>query len=258
VTLAAAPAITDGPVPKHLQLRSILLDRIDQDLLPNAPIPSERELMTQFDVSRATVREAIGQLCNEGRLYRVRGKGTFVAAPRLESQLHLTSFTEDMKARGHVPTTVVLSATEQAAPPQVAANLRLRTDQKVFRLERLRIADTVPMALEVGWYPSAVFPGLLSHDLAGSVYSLFETTYGVVVDSAEQTLWAEPAGPDRGRLLRMDEGAPLLVFRKASFAGDLTIEHVTSWYRADRYQVHMTLDRVHHRPGGAPHTEGHR
>jgi GntR family transcriptional regulator len=258
VTLPTGPAITDGPVPKHLPLRSILLARIDNDLLPNAPIPSERELMTQFDVSRATVREAIGQLCNEGRLYRVRGKGTFVAAPRLESQLHLTSFTEDMKARGHVPTTVVLSATEQAPPPQVAANLRVRTDERVSRLERLRIADTVPMALEVGWYPAAVFPGLLSHDLAGSVYSLFETTYGVVVDSAEQTLWAEPAGPERGRLLRMDAGTPLLVFRKTSFAGDVAIEHVTSWYRADRYQVHMTLDRVPHRPVGAAHAEGHR
>jgi GntR family transcriptional regulator len=252
------PTITDGPVPKHFQLRNILLSRIDEELLPDAPIPSERDLMARFGVSRATVREAINQLCNEGRLYRVRGKGTFVAPPRLESQLHLTSFTEDMRSRGYVPNTVVLSATEQSPPPQVAANLRLRTDDKVFRLERLRIADTLPMALEVGWYPSATFPELLSHDLAGSLYSLFETTYGVIVDSAEQTLWAEPAGPQRGRLLRMDAGAPLLVFRKTSFAGRLIIEHITSWYRADRYQVHMTLDRIPHRPGGEPQTGGNR
>lgn len=242
------PQVTDGPVPKHLQLRSILLTKIHDELNPDAPIPSERDLMARFTVSRATVREAIGQLVNEGRLYRVRGKGTFVAPPRVESQLHLASFTEDMKARGHVPTTVVLSALEQVPPQSAAASLRLRGEETAYRLERLRIADGVPMALEIGWYPAAALPDLLTHDLAGSIYSLFETTYGATVDSAEQTLWAEPAGTQRGRLLRMDANAPLLAFRRTSSAGNLIIEHMTSWYRADRYQVHMSLDRSLARP----------
>jgi GntR family transcriptional regulator len=247
------PAVLDGPVPKHLQLRSILLARIHTELAPDAPIPSERELMVRFGVSRATVREAIGQLCVEGRLYRVRGKGTFVAPPRAESQLHLSSFTEEMRARGHVPTTVVLAASEQPAPTQAAASLRIGVGDKVYRLERLRIADSVPMALEIGWYPQASLPDLLDRDLAGSLYSLLADTYGFAVDSAEQTVWAEPAGPQRGRLLRIDPHAPLLAFRKTSYAGAVPIEHMTSWYRADRYQVHMSL----HRPGEPEHRPPH-
>lgn len=253
---SVAPAVVDGPVPKHLQLRSILLARIHSELAPDAAIPSERELGLRFGVSRATVREAVGQLCHEGRLYRVRGKGTFVAPPRVESQLHLSSFTDEMRALGHIPTTVVLSAAEQAAPTRAAASLRIGVGDSVYRIERLRIADSVPMALEIGWYPPEPLPGLLGHDLAGSLYSLFADTYGSAVDSAEQTLWAEAAGTQRGRLLRIDPQAPLLAFRKTSYAGQVPIEHMTSWYRADRYQVHMSLDRSLHRPGEPTPTGG--
>jgi GntR family transcriptional regulator len=96
-------AVVDGPVPKHRQLREILLALVDAELPPDSAIPSERQLVSRFRVSRATVREAVGRLVSEGRLYRVRGKGTFVAAPRVESQLHLASFTKDMRRRGHKP-----------------------------------------------------------------------------------------------------------------------------------------------------------
>jgi GntR family transcriptional regulator len=72
--------LRDGPVPKHSQLREILLRLIEDELAPDALVPSERELGARYGVSRATVRESIGQLVNERRLYRVRGKGTYVAA----------------------------------------------------------------------------------------------------------------------------------------------------------------------------------
>lgn len=195
--------VTDGPVPKHAQLRSILLEQIADVLAPDRPIPSERKLMARYGVSRATVREALGQLVSEGRLYRVRGKGTFVAA----------------------------------------TSLGLRPGEPTYRLERLRVADGVPMALEIGWYPIEPLPDLLEHDLAASLYSLFAERYDLTVDSGEQTLWAEAAGHRRGRLLQVDSAAPLLVFRRTSYAGHLAIEHMTSYYRADRYQVHMSLDR---------------
>ena len=110
-------AVIDGPVPKHIQLRQILEGLVSDDLAPDSPIPSERELMATYGVSRMTVREAIGQLVTEGRLYRVRGKGTFVAAPRVDSMLELTSFTEDMRRRGHEPSTVVLRSIDWCRRP---------------------------------------------------------------------------------------------------------------------------------------------
>ena len=97
------PKLADGPVPKHVQLREILEAAARDELPADAPVGSERELMVQYGVSRATVREAIGQLVSEGVLYRVHGKGTFVAAARVESQLHLASFTEEMHRRGLEP-----------------------------------------------------------------------------------------------------------------------------------------------------------
>ncbi|AYY15182.1 GntR family transcriptional regulator [Actinobacteria bacterium YIM 96077] len=215
---------------------------VEGELVPDAPIPSEREIVQRFGVSRATVREAVGRLVAEGRLYRVRGKGTFVSAPKVESQMHLSSFTEDMRRRGHKPSTVVLGADETVAPPPARAALGLDVTDRAFRIERLRSADGAPMAHEVSWLPASPLPGLLERDLTSSVYSILAHDYGRVLDSAAQTVWAEGADPLRARLLRVPAAAPLLVFRKTSYASGRPLEHVTSWYRADRYQVHMTLD----------------
>ncbi len=237
-------SVVEGPVPKHRQLREILLALIDSELPPDTPIPSERDLVDKYNVSRATVREAVGRLVSEGRLYRVRGKGTFVAAPRVESQIHLASFTEEMRRRGHKPSTIVLGADESVPPPPARTALGLTTADRAYRIERLRSADGVPMAHEVSWLPVGPLPGFLEHDLSGSVYSILARDYGRLLDSANQTVWAEGADPLRSRLLRIPPASPLLVFRRTSYAAGRPMEHVTSWYRADRYQVHMKLDRT--------------
>jgi len=236
--------LAEGPVPKHVQLRAILLDLAENHLGPDAPIPSERDLTTRFGVSRATVREAVGQLVAEGRLYRIHGKGTFVGRERVESQLHLASFTEDMRRRGLDPATLVRSVAELEPSAAVRAALALEEGATVWRAERLRLAGGVPMALEVGWYPASLLPGLVSQDLSGSLYTLLARRYGLTIDRGEQTAWAEVADRPTAALLGVPPGAPLMVFRRTSAAGRTPVEHATSWYRGDRYQVHMTLDRI--------------
>lgn len=240
----ARTIIDDGPVPKHVQLREILERMAAEELAIDSPIPSERELMTTYGVSRLTVREAIGQLVAEGRLYRVRGKGTFVSVPRVDAMLELTSFTEDMRRRGHEPATVVLRSVELEPPVAVRRALRLNPSETAFRIERLRIADDVPMALENGWYTASLAPGLLDRDLSDSLYRILARSYGVVIDAATQTLRSEIADTQTARVLGVAVGAPLLVLERTSTAGGRPAEYITSWYRGDRYQVHIDLARA--------------
>jgi GntR family transcriptional regulator len=235
-------SLTAGPVPKHAQLRSILLEMIEGTWAPHTAIPSERELMAEYGVSRATVREAIRQLVEEGRLYRVHGKGTFVGGDRIQSTLHLASFTDDMRRRGLVAATIVRRASLLEAPFEARAALGLAPGERVWEVERLRLAGGVPMALERGFYPERLLPGLDGHDLTRSLYTTLAGAFGLRIDHAEQTVWAECADEALGGALGVDPGAPLMVFRRTSAAGSRPVEYVTSWYRGDRYQIHMSLE----------------
>ena len=157
---------------KRAQVRGILEELIATELNPGDAIPSERALVIRLGVSRVTVRQAIADLVGAGVLERVHGKGTYLTGPQVDSRLHLTSFSREMRARGLIPATVVLSAAEQPADDDVSYALRIRPGQSVVRVERLRTADGTPMAYEVGHYPSALFPGLLQREL-GSLYDVF-------------------------------------------------------------------------------------
>ena len=226
--------------PKRAQVRGVLEQLIDHELRSGDAIPSERALVDRLGVSRVTVRQAIADLVEVGVLERVHGKGTYVTGPQVDSWLHLTSFSREMRDRGLVPATVVLSAGEQPADADIADALRIRPGQAVIRVERLRTAEGAPMAYEVGHYPSALFPGLLQRKL-DSLYDVFAAEYGVVVTSGEQTVRAESADAHQARILGIAKRAPLLVQERVTHAGERVIEFSTSWYRADRYRIHMAL-----------------
>ena len=235
--------VADGPRPKHAQLRDALAELATSELAPETAIPSERELMTTYAVSRATVRKAIDALVVDGLLHRIHGRGTFVARPRLESRLHLASFSQDMRRRGLTPSTRLLNVELDRPPAEVGAALELDGDAQAWKLDRVRLADDQPIALENGWYPKALLPGLDRHDLGGSLYELFSGVFDLTIDSAEQTLWGEAA--DGGVASRLDApvNTPLLVFRRVSKAAGRPLEYVVSRYRGDRYQIHMSLGR---------------
>jgi GntR family transcriptional regulator len=236
-------AIVDGPRPKHAQLSDVLADLAAHELGPDAAIPSERELMTTYNVSRATVRRAIESLVADGLLSRIHGKGTFVSRPRLETRLHLMSFSQEMRRRGLTPSTVLLGIQSDSPPTEVASALKLHRDELAWRLDRVRLADGAPIALENGWYSHPALPGLDRRNLSESLYDVFKTDYGLTIDAAEQTLWGESADAVIARRLDAPVHTPLLVFRRVSCAGDIPLEYVVSRYRGDRYQIHMSLGR---------------
>src|SRR5688500_2160603 len=142
-------SVHTGPLPRYYQLKEILRERIRTgEWAPGALIPSERELCERYGISRMTARQSVTALANEGLLYREQGKGTYVGRPKIPQQLlRLTGFTEDMKAREQRPGAMVLTAEMWPAADATAERLRVRLGQPVFRVRRLRLADSEPLAL---------------------------------------------------------------------------------------------------------------
>ncbi len=238
-------SITDGPLPKHQQMRELIVGLA----VPGQSIPSERELALQYGVSRATVRQAIDGLVTDGLLQRILGKGTFAVQPRLVSQLHLASFSQDMRQRGLVPSTRLLAAARTLPPPRARASLDLAEGESAWRVRRVRLADGEPIALEDGYYPCRLFPDLGTLDLVGgSLYRLMGEHYGLWVDQAEQTLWGECIDAECAEILSTSTDTPLLVFLRHSKAGREPVEYVISKYRGDRYQLHMSLSSAGQHP----------
>ncbi len=234
--------VSTGPQPKHRQLRAILLEHLRTELGPGEAIASERVLATQYGVSRATVREALGALVREGHLVRVPGRGTFVAEGPVESRLALASFSEAMHRRGLTPSSRLLAVRERPADLTLADALDLAPGDPIVELERLRLADGRPMALERSCYPAARVPGLTGHDLSGSVYALLREHYDLEPLEAEQVVSSESADAHTAALLEVEPGAPLLVFRRLSTARDrLPIEHAVSRFRGESYRIQMSL-----------------
>lgn len=253
---SVARPLHDGAEPKHAQLRSVLAAMCADELAPGAAIPSERELMTSYAVSRATVRRAVESLVAEGALRRVQGKGTFVAPPRVQSHLHLASFTQDMRRRGKTPSTRVVRVASLEPPPEVSTWFGSVPGQPAWWVERVRLAAGEPMAFEAGWYSPTLLPGLDRHDLTTSLYELFAREYGLSVDTAEQTVRAELADATLAHHLDVEPGVPVLAFDRLSRCGGAPLERVTSHYRGDRYELHVSLDRTMPEEASTPPTEG--
>ncbi|GGJ94608.1 GntR family transcriptional regulator [Pilimelia anulata] len=244
-TLTTANTDIDArsPVPKYYQLREILLDLIERELAVDAPVPSERELATRYGLSRMTARQAIEHLVSEGRLYRVQGRGTFVARPKIDIPLRLTSFTEDMNARGMRPGSLDLGRRTSPAPAAVARELGLGPGAEVHVVERLRTADGVPMAIERSHLPAALAPDLLHRPLENqSLYQLLGSAYGLVLDRGEQVIGAGVADAGDAQLLGLAEGSAVLQLQRRCWAGSVAVEYAVSTYRADRYQLRASLD----------------
>lgn len=232
-----------SPVPKYYQLREILLDLIEHELTVDTPVPSERELASRYGLSRMTARQAVEHLVSEGRLYRVQGKGTFVARPKIDIPLRLTSFTEDMLSRGMIPGSTDLGKRTIPATAAVARELGVEIGAPVHVIERLRTADGVPMAMERSHVPAHLAPDLLECSLRGqSLYDLLATGYGIVLDRGDQVIEAGIADSGDAAFLQLPPGSAVLLLQRRCWAGPVTVEYAVSTYRGDRYQLRASLD----------------
>lgn len=222
--------------PKYYQVKRHLLDLIGS-MAPGSMVPTERVLTAELATSRTTVRRALGELVGEGRLVRRQGSGTFVAEPKIRWPLQMTSFTEQASSYGYRTGTRLLSAVRDRADEDVAARLALRPGAAVYVIERLRLVDDQPMALETTHLSAARFPGLITTvRRTQSLYRALADTYDVRPAEGEETIETALAGPREADLLEVEPGVPVLVLARHTFDPDgRPIEYVRSWYRGDRY-----------------------
>ncbi|HUH06238.1 MAG TPA: GntR family transcriptional regulator [Egibacteraceae bacterium] len=227
---------------KHERVREYLEDLLDT-LAPDAPLPSERELAQHLGVARMTVRQAMDRMVRTGQIYRVQGSGSFRARDRLDQPMVLTSFSEDMRARGFLPGAKTINALVEPAFAGVAKRLGIPEGSPVCRLERLRTADGEPMAVERSFVNSELAPGLEDMELEDrSLYALLRERYGLDLHVAEQSVQATLCQGVDAQLLGVADGAPALQFERTSTeAQGRAVEHVRSIYRGDRYRLRMTL-----------------
>jgi GntR family transcriptional regulator len=230
--------------PKGEQLRTILEDLIDA-LKPGDPLPSERELAERYDVARMTVRAEITRLAGEGLVERVQGRGTFVAEARVAQAAALSSFTEDMRARGLKPGSEVLGQGTVAADDLVARRLGLEPGAQVVRVRRVRTADGEPMALEEAFLPADRFGALAGEEpLEGSLFTTLEERFGARFPVADQQVVAVEIVGEDANLLRVAPGRAGLKFHTILIdADERPVAYAWSLFRGDRYEIRLRQER---------------
>jgi GntR family transcriptional regulator len=238
------PARLPPGLAKGRALREIL-EALAASLGPGAALPSERLLAQHYGLARMTVRTELDRLVTEGLVYRLQGRGSFVAERRVAQAMALSSFSEDMRARGMTPGSIVRSRELIEAGPFLAGLLELAPGAPVAEIERVRTADDTPVALERAYLPTERFPGIEHADLEhGSLFELLGARYELVLADADQRVVAVAIEPAEASLLQVAEGAPGLRFHTLARAQDGTPAYfASSLYRGDRYEIELTQTR---------------
>ena len=232
-------------LPYYQQLYEILRGKIDnQEWKPGDRIPPESDLITQYRVSRSTVRQVLEMLVQEGLIHRYRGRGSFVSQRTLEeSMTRIVSFTEDMRQRGFEPGTRILLTGLLPADREMADKLQVPEGEELARLERLRLANGEPMSLEESFLVHRYCPGVLQHNYAVQpLRETLEREYGLRLVYAKQIIHAIPAPARLVNLLEIQPRSPLLFIERVSYSqGGIPIEFLRISYRADRYSLYNEL-----------------
>lgn len=235
VRLALDPA---SPDPGYRQLADQIAAAVEAGrLLPADRLPTERGLAAQMGISRMTVRQAFDLLEHRGLIERTVGRGTFVAAPRLDVVRgdRVLGFTELSEESGMRAGATVLHAAVAVAPPEVAAALELPAGALVARITRVRSAGGLPVTLEDSWLPDALFPQITERDLSGSLYEVMGRAYDRAPSRAVETLAAVIARDADTKALGITRRGPLMSVERVAYdAGGTPVEFARDRHRGDR------------------------
>ncbi|WP_368503189.1 GntR family transcriptional regulator [Alkalihalophilus sp. As8PL] len=236
----------NSPVPLYHQIKDILLQRISDKVWKEGDlIPTETELMDEFNVSRTTLRQAITTLVNEGLLEKKQGKGTIVKSLKFTGTLgRLTGFAEEIMERGYLPTSKLLRAELRDDLFIEKKKLNVEEDGSILLIQRIRFANDEPIALEKSSWPEHIGNILMEHDLAGAKFYEVLEDNEIYLKKANETISAVNATQYEADLLGVSAGTALLQMTRLSYGiNGEPVEFTQTKYRSDRYQYNVDLNR---------------
>jgi GntR family transcriptional regulator len=214
---------------------------VDGTLVPGDKLPREESFAAALGVSRMTLRQALAALERQGTIARRPGRlgGTFIAEPKIVCDLTgLAGFTEQMRRAQVRAGARLVSAETRTAGRRTARALGLEPGDLVHEVVRVRSANREPLALERAWFPAARFPDLLDHRLTGSLYTVLRKRYGQAPHTATEVLEPVIASAEQARLLRIEEGSPLMLIERTAFTvAAIAVEFSRDLFRADRARI---------------------
>jgi GntR family transcriptional regulator len=236
-----------SPVPLYSQLKELLRTRIlDGSYPPHSRMPSESELGKAFDVSRITVRQALGDLQKEGLIFKIHGKGTFVAKPKaFQNVSTLQGLAESMSQMGYEVINRLTSLKQLPASARVAERLQLEEGAPVTEIKRVRLVNREPVSLEVTYVPRSIGEKLERADLvARDIFLIIENDCGIALGHADLAIDAVLADDDLTLALDVEEGAPIMRIERLTHAVDGTpLDFEYLYYRGDAFQYRLRIDR---------------
>jgi GntR family transcriptional regulator len=233
----------DLPIPLYFQLKQLLLSRLEsQELQAGDPFPTEQQIQDIYGVSRTTVRQALSELEEEGRINRQRGRGTFVTKPKLShSPDEYPSLADNMTTQGIVPGWKLRTAEWVQPDPSVYDALQLTHGEDVFLLERIRMENDQPIGHHSAYVPTAFTDGIdgTAYTRGGSLRYLSGLDF--LPDCiADRTLEALLAPPDIAELLDIQPGSALFRVKRTVYSPNgVPVEYFVGLYRGDRFEYHI-------------------
>lgn len=237
----------DSPIPLYQQIKDTLRSGIlDGRYPPHSRMPSESELQEMFEVSRITIRQALGDLQKEGLIFKVHGKGSFVSQPRtVQNITSLQGFAESMSSDGHEIVNRVISFNFVAANEEVASRLALERGARVAEIHRVRLVNREPTSYEITFLPEALGRKLQRADLATrDIFLILENDCGVALGSADLSIDAIPAHAPVTRALELKKDAPVLRVERLTYDSDRQpVDFEYLYFKGGTFQYRLRVDR---------------
>jgi GntR family transcriptional regulator len=239
----------NNPIPKYLQISNWLKAQITSGKYTEGDrLPSEAELTQRCEVSRATLRQAIANLADNGLLVKKKGLGTFVKSADMIVELKhdmkkISSFGDYIGAKQIKEKTVVLEKSTIIAGDEIAQKLILGSQQKAVQIKRLRTGNNISYIYEESYLPYRLFKDILNQDLQGSLYKLITTEFGIKLKRSIQEIKAVILDNRVTTLFNMPKQSPGFFMKNLTFDdNDTPVELLYSYYRGDKYKLELELD----------------